>query len=73
MPDTDRIVLEVKDKGKGLPADFAEALRKGEWRMGVGIAGMRERVRMLGGTLEFETGAGGTTVRATVPILRPEE
>jgi len=36
--------------------------------MGVGIAGMRERMAQLGGTLEIDSGKSGTTVRATLPV-----
>ena len=35
--------------------------------MGVGVAGMRERLTQIKGRLEFQTGAKGTTVRAYVP------
>ena len=34
---------------------------------GVGLAGMRERVRQLGGRFEIESSGRGTTVRAIVP------
>jgi signal transduction histidine kinase len=34
----------------------------------VGITGMRERVRELGGNFEVKSSAGGTQVRAILPI-----
>jgi signal transduction histidine kinase len=38
----------------------------------LGLAGVSERVRLLGGAVEIETGPGaGTTVRATLPQWRP--
>jgi signal transduction histidine kinase len=38
----------------------------------LGLAGISERVRLLGGVVEIETGSGaGTTVRATLPQWRP--
>ena len=52
--------LEVRDAGCGLP-------RKVSGRVGVGIAGMRERVAQLGGTLEIRSDAGGTIVTARIP------
>jgi len=57
------VLLEVADRGCGLPlrADGSVA------HSGVGLAGMRERVRQLGGRFELDASARGTTVRATVP------
>ena len=38
--------------------------------VGVGIAGMHERVEQLGGRLEIESGDRGTTVRARLPLAK---
>jgi signal transduction histidine kinase len=35
---------------------------------GVGLAGMRERMKELGGTLELQSGGNGTCLAAVVPI-----
>ncbi len=64
------VVLEIGDKGKGLPPDVAKPGSAISKTSGVGIASMRERVKELGGTLEFHSGAGGTTVRAILPLVR---
>ena len=56
--------LEVRDKGKGIPPEQLE--RPGR-RLGVGIAGMRQRMMQLGGRLDVESSSKGTTVRATLP------
>jgi two-component system NarL family sensor kinase len=37
-------------------------------KRGVGIQGMQERVRQLGGRLQISSGKGGTAVVATLPI-----
>ena len=58
------VLLEIKDQGKGMPA--ASKLSKAS--EGVGIRGMRERLRQLNGKLEVNSTAKGTTVKATVPI-----
>jgi PAS domain S-box-containing protein len=63
------IRAEIRDEGRGLalpsPAQSANA------PLGVGIAGMRERVQQLNGVFEFESAPGrGTTVRAILPLAR---
>lgn len=56
--------LEVSDKGRGIPP---EILARSPSRIGVGIMGMRERTRQLGGDLEILSDATGTTVLARIP------
>jgi signal transduction histidine kinase len=51
--------LEVEDAGHGIREDAPS---------GVGIASMRERVQQLDGRLEIASHAGGTTVKATIPL-----
>lgn len=53
--------LEVRDNGEGLPSDFSLE-RSG----GVGLAGMRERMRELGGTLEIESSEYGVAVKCRI-------
>jgi PAS domain S-box-containing protein len=57
------IVLDIQDEGKGI-APEKKSLILGSGPVGVGLRGMRERVRQLGGTLEIESKDTGTTVRA---------
>lgn len=62
------IVLEIEDDGRGLPpATLHQSITPG--RLGVGIAGMRERLQLLGGRLELESSPAGTRVRAV--LLQP--
>ena len=61
------ILLEIKDGGKGLPKDVLEETRESSRTLGVGLRGMRERMRQLGGQLELSSSAEGTTVLARVP------
>ncbi|HEY1263503.1 MAG TPA: histidine kinase [Terriglobales bacterium] len=63
----DQITLEVKDKGAKQDHGFDGKDRIGEM-MGVGIRGMRERVRQLGGQLDLISSDGGTTMRARLPL-----
>lgn len=62
------VVLEVEDAGVGLPEGFLEGRGPGASVTGVGILGMKERMRQLGGTLRLESAVGGTLVRATLPL-----
>lgn len=65
------VLLEVEDRGAGVPADLFERLARG--RHGIGLLKMRERLAELGGTLEIVSNEPGTTVRARVPqVMRPE-
>lgn len=69
--------LKIEDSGKGI--DAAKLEKKNEHSMiGIGIAGMRERLRQLGGELTIESAPGLTVVRAAVPLdvltrVRPPE
>jgi two-component system NarL family sensor kinase len=66
---SDGLTLEVEDRGRGLPATVLEQLPTGGGALGVGLAGMRERLQDLGGTLEITSSENGTTVRAHVPLV----
>ena len=54
----DGVLLEVRDDGRGLDADATP--ERLEWAGHMGLAGMRERIGALGGTVRFqgEPGAG---------------
>lgn len=65
----DAVVLEIHDRGRGrrdpgTPPKGASAPET----MGVGIQGMRERIRQLGGTFDVTFTSRGTTVRVSVPL-----
>ena len=59
----EQIILQVKDQGRGMPAEKA-----GVATLGVGISGMRERLRYLGGKLLVSSSDRGTTVTAFLPL-----
>ena len=65
--DPDAITLEIRDFGKGISAERLPQLRGVSAETGVGLAGMRERLRELNGKLEIESDGHGTTMRAVVP------
>jgi PAS domain S-box-containing protein len=64
------VVLEVEDAGQGMPEpDSHDA----PVPLGVGLAGMRERMRQLGGALTVRSGVKGTCVRATIASVHAAE
>jgi signal transduction histidine kinase len=65
------IRLEVADQGRGLVPHETNGTPDLEHDLGVGIAGMKERVRQLGGQLELDSTDTGVTVRATLPRSQP--
>jgi PAS domain S-box-containing protein len=59
------VSLEVKDDGKGIPAEKLVQVNA-SGTVGVGFRGMRERLRQLGGSLEVRSDEKGTIVAATL-------
>ncbi len=62
------VILEIRDFGKGIPEERLRLLHGVTAETGVGLAGMRERVHELNGTLEIESNGRGTSMRAIVPL-----
>jgi signal transduction histidine kinase len=60
--------VEVEDAGKGIPFEKASAFGLSA-HAGVGLRGMRERLRPLGGTLQIQSNCHGTRVTAILPVL----
>jgi signal transduction histidine kinase len=65
--DSNRIELHVTDNGHGLSPQQLTKFRESDNGTGVGVAGMRERLRELGGQLEAQSNGMGTTIAATIP------
>ncbi len=63
----DHVNLSVRDYGKGHKLQIARNGDGAEF-VGVGIPGMRHRLRQLGGDLLVDSDLDGTTVTATVPV-----
>jgi PAS domain S-box-containing protein len=61
------LMIQVRDSGKGIPLEKQLELT-GSGRGGVGIRGMRERLRQVGGTFEIQSDGTGTTVTATLRL-----
>ncbi len=69
--DESTIILTVRDFGMGVAREVLDRL----WRTGtagVGLAGIRERLKGLGGFLEIESDSDGTLLKATIPVLQTD-
>ena len=65
-------VLEVKDYGRGLPASLVERFQQNGTGAGVGLAGIRERLKELNGELHIASTPSGTLLHVTVPLQESE-
>jgi PAS domain S-box-containing protein len=61
------LVVQVEDHGKGISQEKQRELTA-SGRTGVGFGGMRERLRLLGGTLEIQSEGNGTMVKAILKV-----
>jgi len=64
----DQVLLTIVDEGRGLPPGLLEKGGRRGAKLGVGISGMRERIRQLGGQFEIVSGSNGTTLNVKVPL-----
>jgi signal transduction histidine kinase len=60
------VSLEVEDRGKGIPAEKLSEIQS--YGSGVGIRGMRERVRHFGGEMTIDSDQAGTRVLFQFPL-----
>jgi two-component system, NarL family, sensor histidine kinase UhpB len=66
--DAEKVLLEIRDYGRGMSPETLRGFHARRARVGVGLAGMRERVAEVGGKLELKSDSSGTTVRVRVPV-----
>jgi signal transduction histidine kinase len=60
-----RVICSVSDDGKGFPEEIAQFHPDS---IGVGIAGMRQRVKEFGGKLQLRNTGSGSLLMATIPL-----
>ena len=61
-----RLMIQVRDNGKGISLE--KQLQMATSSGGVGLRGMKERLRQLGGNLTLQSEGTGTTVTATLRV-----
>src|SRR5262245_7795251 len=64
----DEVILEIEDFGDGIPASVIAAVSDGEGKSGIGILGMQERLRKIGGQLEIRSSKQGTLLTASIRL-----
>ena len=70
IPGNENLYVEVRDSGRGIPVEGNPDLST-QGRSGLGLRGMRERIRQLSGTLTINSGDEGTRVMAVLPMQKP--
>ncbi len=61
------LTVEISDRGHGGPASVSSEKKELGFKIGVGIASMQERVKLVGGRFDIDTTGQGTTVCVTIP------
>jgi signal transduction histidine kinase len=64
------LVMKIRDFGKGIATATLDRFRSDATGTGVGLAGMRERIRELGGRLEVSADGDGTLIVVTLPVTQ---
>ncbi|HEX4782812.1 MAG TPA: PAS domain S-box protein [Candidatus Sulfotelmatobacter sp.] len=62
----DKVLLQIEDQGKGISADKLIAIKA--QRTGVGMTGMRERIRHFKGGMDIQSNGTGATIVVTIPL-----
>jgi signal transduction histidine kinase len=71
--DAERVILKIRDYGHGMPQPVLQRFREAGTGVGVGLAGMQERISELGGRLEISAASPGTVVTVSMPISKRED
>ena len=66
--DAETVALTIRDYGRGMPAEVVDSFRNNGGNLGVGLAGLKARVRELGGEVNVHSNTGGTTINVTIPL-----
>jgi PAS domain S-box-containing protein len=66
--DAEQVTIEVRDHGRGMPPHIIKQIEAETSKLGVGLAGMRERIHELGGSFWVSSDERGTTIHASIPL-----
>ena len=64
-----KLVLQVRDHGKGIATEKLSKIASSAGVTGVGLRGIRERIKDFNGELEIASGEDGTQVKVAIPLV----
>lgn len=62
------VTLQITDHGRGISTEILEKFRRIRGGVGVGLAGMRERIEELGGSLNIQSAGQATVLEVVIPV-----
>ncbi|MGH9644740.1 MAG: sensor histidine kinase, partial [Terriglobales bacterium] len=68
--DAEAVRVEVRDQGHGIPPSRLAEIQS--YRSGLGLRGLRERLRQFGGEMHIESNGSGTAVLAHIPLAKED-
>ena len=68
--DAEQVSVQICDYGRGIPPEVITRINSGKQIAGVGIAGMRERIKSFGGHFDVRSSKDGTTVEVSLPVTQ---
>jgi two-component system NarL family sensor kinase len=66
--DADKATMKISDEGRGMSPEAVKDFNSGTGLVGVGIAGMRERTRVMKGRFLIRSSQIGTTIEISLPV-----
>jgi signal transduction histidine kinase len=67
--DAEGITLKISDEGRGIDSEVLKDINSGTGVIGVGMAGMRERTRIMKGQFHVSSSSNGTTIEISLPFI----
>jgi len=71
--DGEKVSLEIRDYGHGIPQEMLEGFKTSGNGVGVGLAGIRERLREVDGRLDLSSSGDGTVLRVSLLVTDTRE